>query len=179
MSTNNFRTMDIERVRELLSYDPETGIFRWKPRQGNTSGTNRFNARSLGKRAGSVHCTKKGYRAIEIDGEKYLEHRLAWAYVHGEWPENLIDHKNRMAGDNRIDNLQPSDPTSNNYNQKVRGEVEYRGVAKVVGKTSVKYVARFWDGTTNHYLGRFDTPEEAFKAWCERAKERANNFYPA
>ena len=67
------------RVRELLSYEPETGEFRWLPREGNAP----FNARSAGKLAGHE---EKGYWRIRFDGRYHGAHRLAWLYVHGRLP---------------------------------------------------------------------------------------------
>jgi len=84
-----------DRLRELLDYDTETGLFRWK-----TPTNNRITVGSL---AGQNH--PKGYTRIGVDGAKYLAHRLAWLYVHGVWPINQIDHINRMKTDNRINNL--------------------------------------------------------------------------
>lgn len=86
----------IVRLREHWSYDAETGIFtrKTKPRGGkpNASG-----------QAGAV--TVNGYRLISVDGVHYLGHRLAWAYVNGEWPSRAVEHINMDRLDNRISNL--------------------------------------------------------------------------
>ena len=86
----------LERVRSLLSYDPETGIFRWIGRSGK-----RIN---VGDVAGSRRGKAK-YFQIGIDGIVIYNHHLAWFVTHGEWPARNLDHANRDKGDNRIANL--------------------------------------------------------------------------
>lgn len=82
-----------ERLKELLEYNPETGVFTWlnKPCKNMESG----------KVAGT---NIDGYILISIDYKKYLAHRLVWFYVYGYWPEE-IDHKNHVRDDNKIANL--------------------------------------------------------------------------
>lgn len=70
-----------EELRQILHYDPETGIFTWaKPRPKIR----------VGNQAGYID--KKGYRYTEIDGKGYFIHRLAWLYMTGTWPGGQIDH---------------------------------------------------------------------------------------
>lgn len=84
-----------ERVRDVLDYDPETGIFLWrKPvstsrRPGDVAGFNR----------------EKGYRLIMVDKQKYQAQRLAWFYVYGKWPESILRFKDNDPQNCRIDNL--------------------------------------------------------------------------
>ena len=73
------------RLKELLTYDPETGYFT---RNVNVKGAN------AGERAGTI--TAKGYIAIGIDRKHYLAHRLAFLYMTGEWPKELVDHKDTI-----------------------------------------------------------------------------------
>lgn len=75
--------LDQARLKELLHYDPISGVWTW--RVSNT----RVRA---GDRAGTV--VAQGYRKIKLDGKKYFEHRLAWLYVLGRWPAKGLDHKN-------------------------------------------------------------------------------------
>ena len=82
------------RLKELLNYDPETGVFTWRvPRRGVRPNRN----------AGGVY--PKGYAFVSVDGKQYYAHRLAWFYVHGAWPPHDIDHINRIRNDNRLVNL--------------------------------------------------------------------------
>ncbi len=78
-------TVTQEQLRELLDYDPLTGIFTWK--------LNRRGGRGIvpGQRAGTVKTTggQKQYRYIRINEVDYLAKRLAWFWVHNRWPSYL------------------------------------------------------------------------------------------
>ena len=78
-------TVTQERMRELLSYDEETGHFTWMVSRQGGKGI------KPGARAGSVKPTNEGkrYRYIRIDQVDYLAKRLAWFWVNGEWPSFL------------------------------------------------------------------------------------------
>jgi len=97
-------------LKELLSYDPDTGDFVWSVRPKDMFSLDRlckrWNTRHAGKVAGSVYLgsTTGGYCHIKINARNYAAHRLAWLYVHGKWP-NQIDHINHKRDDNRIVNL--------------------------------------------------------------------------
>src|SRR5712664_3471434 len=69
------KTLTQERMREMLDFDPATGIFLWK---GIGRGIR------TGRRAGSVG--PSGYRYIKLDGEDHLAQRLAWFWEKGVWP---------------------------------------------------------------------------------------------
>jgi hypothetical protein len=87
-------SLTAERVRELLEYDADTGILRWRVRRGTVVS---------GRIAG--HLDAKGYMALGIDGRLYRLHRVVWLHVYGAWPTQEIDHINRVRHDNRLANL--------------------------------------------------------------------------
>jgi hypothetical protein len=95
-----------ERLRELLSYDPETGIFTWIARPALCN--------RIGAMAGSFDT--RGYLRIQIDGRGHKYHRLAWLYVNGEWPKKGLDHINGVKDDNRICNLREATDSQNAAN---------------------------------------------------------------
>ena len=49
--------------------------------------------------------SSNGYWYIRIDGKGYLGHRLAWLYMHGHFPDGLLDHKTRNPSSCRIADL--------------------------------------------------------------------------
>src|ERR1035437_5724966 len=99
-------TLTQEKLKELLHYDPETGLFTWK----NT----RHNAVKIGAIAG--YWRKDGYVGIYVLGHHYLAHRIAWLYMTCEWPEFEIDHENRKYSDNRWKNLREATHLQNMHN---------------------------------------------------------------
>lgn len=148
----------VSRLRELLTYDPETGVFRW-------SVVGRRSPIRVGSQAGSV--TSDGcYIQVGVDGWVYPAHRLAWLYVYGYWPK-LIDHVNGNGKDNRICNLRDVDHSINMQNK--RGARGYTKATSPNGR--VRFIAKiFVDGKINH-LGSFDCEERARDAYIE-AKRR-------
>ena len=95
------------RVREVLHYDPETGVFTNRVWRGGNS--------QVGSVAGWTNGSD--YVLVSVDGGQYLAHRLAWFYVHGVWPESDIDHRNHITTDNRLVNLRCGSRSQNNCNQ--------------------------------------------------------------
>ena len=81
-----------DRLKEVIRYDPESGILSWKKKTANCT--------KVGAEAGCLN--PNGYREIKIDGTSYKSHRLAWLYVHGYFPEKFIDHIDRNRSNNRI-----------------------------------------------------------------------------
>lgn len=95
------------RMMQLLQYDPQTGVFTRRVDCSNSK---------AGAVAGSLH--PDGYLQIALDGKRYLCHRLAWLYVRGDWPLQMIDHINGCRSDNRIANLRDVSRSVNMQNQK-------------------------------------------------------------
>jgi hypothetical protein len=65
-----------ERLRELLHYDPETGVFRWRVRTAQRV--------RVGDVAGSKLRPGHRYRKIPIDRRGYSAARLAFLWMTGE-----------------------------------------------------------------------------------------------
>jgi len=152
-------TKDItaDRLRELLHYDPETGVFTWIVRTNNSV--------NVGTTAGRC-ATGNGYRYIGINGEKYLASRLAWFYTHGRWPDLYIDHLDGEPLNNRIANLRNVSHKINQQNRRRPNKSNKTGFLGVSTEWRTgRYVSSVCvDGKTIH-LGAFDTPEEAHSAY--------------
>lgn len=140
-----------ERLRQLLDYDPETGLFRWK------------NPTSVRVKVGDVADTlnSEGYLRVGIDGKRYRAHRLAHLYMTGEFPENDVDHINGIRTDNRWSNLRPATRSQNlmNHPRKSNNTSGVKGVYwyERDGKWEVSITVSY----KRYYLGRFDTLAEA------------------
>lgn len=110
-----------EELRELLHYNPETGVFVWRER-GRDKFTSdhewkRWNTRYANTVAGGPD--GQNYLAISIYGRDYKAHSLAWLYVHGHWPADQMDHINHVRDDNRIENLREATNKQNCKNRSI------------------------------------------------------------
>lgn len=154
-------TITYHRLREVLSYDSQTGEFIWiKPPH--------VHPRLYGLTAG---CTSTGYVTIRVDGRKYNAHRLAWLYVYGEIPLMRIDHRDGNPFNNAISNLRLATQAQNCANAaRWRGKSLPKGVRLVKGS---RFQARISFNKKQIALGVFDTVESAAQAY-ERA---AINLY--
>lgn len=90
---------------------------------------------------------------VRIDGKYYLLHRLAWMYVHGEFPNGDIDHINRVRNDNRLTNLRVVNRCVNQQNRSLQVN-NTSGVAGVIyGKKSNSWIARIKANNKYYHLG--------------------------
>jgi hypothetical protein len=154
--------LTLERLKQVLHYDPVSGIFTWIVS---------LNARGpVGARAGTYHARK--YRAIGIDGVKYYEHRLAWFYVTGEW--KLVDHINRVRDDNRFENLRPATKSQNAAHSRLYKN--NKSGVKGITRNGSGWAANIKYGGQNFYLGTFRTKEEAHEAYMTKAREFHGDF---
>lgn len=147
-----------DRLRELIDYDPETGIFRWRiPRGGNR----------VGDIAGCPD--SHNYHLIGIDRKVYVAHRLAWLWMTGCWPEDDIDHVNRDKKDNRWANLREATRSQNIINSPPRKDSRsgLRGISWDGARS--KWVSQIGVAGKNIHLGRFKTKEEAYQAYKDAA----------
>ena len=149
------------RLKEVLEYDPETGLFRWRSYRCG---------RAL---AGAVCGTDngRGYLTIHIDLVHYKAHRLAWLYVHGRWPTHLIDHINGVKGDNRIANLREADDAVNSQNQRRAQSHNKCGFLGVHKRESGRFRASIRVNWKLINIGTFDTPEAAHAAYVEAKRK--------
>lgn len=138
-----------QRLKELLDYDPETGLFTRKTKVGG---------REIGSIAGSPN--NEGYIVCRVDGARYKAHRLAFLFMTGKWPLS-VDHINRSTGDNRWCNLRACDVARNNMNRNLQSNNSsgYRGVRW--HKLTRKWVAAVGVSGKNKHLGYFDSKEAA------------------
>lgn len=157
-------TITAERLREVLDYNPETGIFVWRFRPN-------VSARA-GKIAGCVSIN--GYIKVNSGSKTYFAHRLAWLYVHGVWPKEYIDHINGDKADNRIDNLREATPAQNCQNLRRATSACLSGILGV-SKREYGYSAHITIGYKTRNLGKYATIEEAQAAYLA-AKTALHEF---
>ena len=154
------------RLKELLHYGPETGVFTWR--------VNRRGGMKAGNRAGSPGGI--GYRYVTVAGRSYPEHRLAFFYMTGEFPPEDTDHINGKRSDNRWSNLRAATRSQNLGNMDVgpRNTSGYKGVSLMRRDGLWRATIRMRGKVKN--LGHFDTPEEAHAAYCHAAERVHGEF---
>jgi hypothetical protein len=139
------------RLRELLAYDPETGVLT------------RLTTKSRGDCVGTTD-PRTGYMYIGVDYKRYGYHRVVWFHVHGSWPLGDIDHINGDRGDNRLSNLRDV-PHQTNMQNKRKAMPGNRAGFLGVNPYLKKFVAAIEVNGKRIYLGVFPTPEEAHAAY--------------
>lgn len=163
----------VEELKQVLSYDPETGVFTYVDdilagRFGKTP------CARAGDIAGGIG--SDGYRKIKLRGRSYRAHRLAWLYCTGRWPRNEIDHINGIADDNRWKNLREATRAENNCNRKT-SKLNSTGVKGVYWHKKNKcYCADIRVNGKKIYLGSFSCPTAAHLAYCKAAKAHFGEF---
>lgn len=152
-------TVPIQRLRELLLYDPKTGVFRWRIARGPCP---------AGAVAGTVNA--RGYRRIHVDGVSLAAHRIAWAMMTGKWPVMDIDHRRGGGDNNRWRNLREATESQNLAISKLRKD-NTSGFKGVRPTKSGRYEAYIWFEGKSQHLGTYSTPKRAHAAYMRRARE--------
>jgi HNH endonuclease len=166
-------------LRQLLDYNPETGVLTWKLRDRSWFPSNNshavWNSRWANKAAGGL-CVNSGYVIVMVLGKSYPAHRVAWVLHHGVWPSGEVDHADMNRLNNRMVNLRVASHAQNQANGKA-----YRN-----NKSGFKGV--YWEPKAGVYsvqiradrklttVGRFRCLEEAVAAHATAHRERFGEF---
>lgn len=154
-----------ERIRELIDYDPDTGVFRWKISRA---------AMKIGDIAGGIGAA--GYWMIGIDLCRLYGHVVAWAHVTGSYPSTFLDHRDTNRLNNRWDNIRPASNQENTWNASLKASNKsgYKGVSW--NSKIHKWCAHIRIKGKSTYLGSFTDPAEAGAAYTEAAKNHFGEF---
>lgn len=163
------RRGDIAHVRlvELLAYDKETGIFRWR--------TDRRGGIHSGDIAGCVH-SGGSYLKIGIDGSRYYAHRLAWLYVTGEMPSMWVDHKDGNTLNNAFSNLRHASPSENIANSKTSHDNRCGLKGVTFDAKNHRYRAQIQFRGQRIVIGSFRSAKAAHAAYMVAAKRYFGDF---
>lgn len=161
------------RLKELLDYDPKTGLFFWRARAGRRSPGEQAGC-ELRKRAGDAP-----YWAIRVDGKLYQNAaRLAWLYMEGILPEPQIDHINRCRCDNRWTNLRLATPSQNQANKNIRSDNKSGETGVFFNGDRGRWQATISIAGKTKNLGRFQDRAAAQSAYESAAAKYHGEFVP-
>jgi len=155
------------RLRELLTYEPETGKFYRNTRHGGTVS---------GRETGTLD-PSTGYVRISVDNVRHHAHRLAWLYVFGSWPMQTVDHANMDKADNRLVNLREATHSQNACNKPAQANNMSSGVKGVTwSKRKGKWKAQIGFEGQYRSLGEFNSVDEASEAYQAAAIKLHGEF---
>lgn len=156
-------SITLEQLKELLAYDPKTGLFTWR-----VSGHKRLKDRQAG-------WMLKGYLMITVARQRFAAHRLAWFYVTGNWPRHHIDHIDRNPLNNAFSNLREASNAQNMRN--AAGWNNTSGVKGVTwDRSKGKWYAYITVNGKMKALGRYDTLEDAAEVRRAAAEKYHGEF---
>lgn len=155
-------SLTAERLRELMRYDPETGIFTNRVTRGSRA--------QKGAVAGSPD--SDGYLQIRIAGKNRKAHRLAVLYMTGRWPDELVDHWDGCTANNRWKNIRCATPAVNSQNmRRARSDSKTKLLGASFDAKRNKYLAQILIGGVKKNLGRFETAELAHAAYLDAKRK--------
>jgi hypothetical protein len=160
------RALSAERLRELVKYDPETGIFT---RRIATS-----NRIKVGDLVGSPMAI--GYFEASIGGRRDTLHRFAWLYMTGEWPDGDIDHRDLDESNTRWGNLRCGSHAQNIANQKTRIDTVTGVKGVCLDRRTGRFAAYVTINQRKIHLGMFESKEDAGNAYREAATRHFGEF---
>jgi hypothetical protein len=160
--------MTQKRLKELLVYDQNTGVFTNKVSRGPTA--------MAGAIAGWL--TKRGYRKIYLDGKTYRAHQLVFLYILGYLPKE-VDHVNHIKDDNRFNNVREVTHQINMYNRPKENDKtksKFTGVSFAKRNKSLPWRAKICVNKKSVHLGYYATPEEASEVYQKKKQEVVDNL---
>ncbi len=174
MSSFKQDLLTAELVRELLDYNPDTGVLTWRRRALHWFATDRayaiWNTRFAGAPAGGAK-NATGYKEVRIFYRCFLAHRVMWLWMTGEWPPGEIDHIDHDRANNAWLNLRAVS-TAENLKNASRRRDNTSGVTGVCWHANVgKWMVRV--GRT--YIGVYASFDEAVAA--RLAEQDARGFH--
>lgn len=157
MFTKNNLTQS--QLKAILHYNKDTGEFTRSVQVGPF-------------KKGTIAGTKlnTGYISIRVNKTYFQAHRLAWLYIHGNWPKGWIDHINHIKSDNRISNLRDVTWSDNLHNL---SSAKKQNKSKLLGVSPYKsrWIAQIQRNGKKIHIGIFDTPEQAHQEYIKKKFE--------
>ena len=154
-----------DRLKEILDYDPETGVLRWRVQQARMK---------AGDIAGST--TDTGYWRISIDGRVFKAHRIIWKFMTGEDPPAEVDHVDTIGLNNRWSNLRLASSSQNKANARLRSDNTSGLKGSSWHKQIKRWISYIHKDGKRHHLGTFDSAQDAHAAYLIAATRMHGEF---
>lgn len=172
-----------EVLNQLLSYEPDAGRLRWKPRDvswfapSSTRSAEHiaalWNSRYAGQYA--LDCiSANGYREGHLFGTLVKAHRVIWKMLHGTDPAQ-IDHDDGDRSFNGFRNLNAATNATNTKNAKKRAD-NTSGAVGVTWYPHDRVTGKWLAKIKGKHIGMFNTFDEAVAA--RKAAEVQHGFHP-
>ena len=165
-------------LKELLQYNPETGLFTWRKRDlshfKSVGSMRSWNTRFANKEAGQTD--SDGYRQINLFYTNHRAHRLAFLYLTGEFPPIHVDHINGNRRDNRWVNIGAVCRQENQMNMAMRSDNTSGSSGVCWDRWAGKWKAYIFVDGKNKNLGRYSKKEDAIEA--RKSAEFTYGYHP-
>lgn len=137
-------------LKEIINYNPQTGLFTWKIDLSSRKREGRLSSNSL----------EKGYPKITIFTKTYFAHHLVFLYMKGTIP-NEVDHVNHIRDDNRWCNLRSVSRKENTRNASMRKDNKSGVTGVTWHKATQKWAVQI--GKEGRWLGVYSDIDEAIR----------------
>lgn len=159
-------SLTLGRLKEVLTYNRSTGLFRWKVKTAQRT--------VIGDIAGCIR--DDGYVVIKIDGKLHLGHRLAHIFVTGEFPKGRLDHRDTNKSNNKWRNLRSATHSQNLSNRRrpKNNRSGHKGVSW--HPKQKRWIARICVERRQLHIGSFKTKKAASAAYNAAAVKHFGAF---
>lgn len=165
--------LTVEKLKSVLNYDPETGVFTWKP-GARRIGRGRADDPVVAGSTTTATCGKS-YVHISIDGKRYYAHRLVVLWFTGSLPKNQVDHIDGNGLNNRVENVREVNSVDNNRNRR-RGKRNKSGVVGVQWHVGCRrWIANISVNSKLVHIGYFKRFDDAVAA--RKSAERRFGYH--
>ena len=153
-------------IKKILHYEPLSGDFTWLVSPNGCV--------KAGDKLGHVHKASGGLKYVRayVNGKRYRVHRLAWLWMTGSWPKNLIDHIDGDGMNNSWTNLRDVTNSQNMRNTKIYSDNSTGHPGVYFCKQTKKWRVRIQtDPGIRKSIGYFDSLEDAKAARLQAEKD--------
>lgn len=167
-----------DEIKELLSYNPKSGEFIFKPRDakwfkgGSEAAAIKWNARTSMKTAVRLDSGRKNNPVINLLNDKYAAGKLAFLYMVGFIPET-VGRVDKNLANTKWENLFASTMSKDAKRHCVRRDNK-TGVSGVTLYSKDKWIVSVGNGEKRVVLGYFD---DFFEACCARKSKDVSLGY--